>query len=91
MKTMSKGGAAIAAIAALAVLPFSAVPAGAAVPHFRNCTAMHKVYPHGAGLKGEHDHVTSGTPVTNFARRPRVYRANRVLDRDHDHIACEAH
>jgi hypothetical protein len=56
---------------------------------------MHRVYPHGVGLYGAHD-KTSGTPVTNFARRPKVYRANdggygeHDLDRDNDHIACEA-
>ncbi len=60
------------------------------VPEFANCTAMHKVFPHGVGLFGAHDH-TSGSPVTNFARRPKVYLANTKSDADHDHIACEAH
>ena len=66
-----------------------AVPADAATArHFANCTALNKVYPHGVGLKGAHDH-TSGTPVTNFARKPAVYRANSGSDRDGDRIACE--
>ena len=46
----------------------------------RNCTALNKVYPHGVGLKNAHDH-TSGTPVTNFARKPLVYKANKKSDR----------
>lgn len=58
-------------------------------PSFANCTAMHKVFPHGVGLLNAHDH-TSGTPVTNFARRPKIYWANQKSDADHDHIACEA-
>jgi len=35
---------------------------------FRNCTAMHTVYPNGVGRYGARDH-TSGTPVTNFRRK----------------------
>ncbi len=54
-----------------------------------SCTAMHRVFPHGVGLIGARDH-TSGTPVTNFARAPRWYAKNTNLDRDKDHIACEA-
>lgn len=55
---------------------------------YANCTALNKVYPHGVGLKNAHDH-TSGKPVTNFARLPKVYYANTKSDRDKDHIACE--
>jgi hypothetical protein len=77
------------AVVATAPLAFAS-PADASVRHFRNCTVMHRVYPHGVGLYGAHDH-TSATPVTNFSRRPKVYRANDGLDRDKDHIACEAH
>jgi hypothetical protein len=56
---------------------------------FRNCTALHRVYPHGVGKYGARDH-TSGTPVTNFRRSNALYRLNRGLDRDKDGIACEA-
>jgi hypothetical protein len=49
---------------------------------------MHKVYPHGVGKRGAHDH-TSGRPVTNFFRNNRLYAANTSLDRDRDGIACE--
>ena len=61
-----------------------------AVTDFANCTALNKVYPHGVGLKKAHDH-TSGTPVTNFARKPLVYKANDESDGDGDGIACEKH
>jgi hypothetical protein len=82
--------AALTAIASL-IAPATAAEAGPApsARSFANCTAMHKVFPHGVGLFGAHDH-TSGEPVTNFARRPKIYRANAKSDADHDHIACEA-
>lgn len=84
------GLAALVALGAPMMLVTS--PADAAARQFSNCTAMHRVYPHGVGLRGAHDRTASGSdPVTNFARRPRVYRANRSSDRDHDHVACEAH
>lgn len=60
--------------------------------HFQNCTAMHKVYPHGVGKPGARDHVSgSSKPVTNFKVSTALYNANSGLDRDHDKIACEAH
>ena len=77
------------ATAVLAAGILAAVPAPAmAARSFRNCTAMHKVYPHGVGKRYAHDH-TSGTPVTNFYRSRALYRANNNLDRDKDGIACE--
>jgi hypothetical protein len=67
-----------------------AAPADAApAKHFANCTAMHKVYPHGVGRPGAKDH-TSGTPVTTFKRSLPLYNANTASDRDKDGIACEA-
>lgn len=78
----------MAAVAAVVVaVPPQALPAQA-VTDFANCTALNKVYPHGVGLKNAHDH-TSGTPVTNFARKPLVYKANKESDGDGDGIACE--
>lgn len=56
---------------------------------YKNCTAMHKDYPHGVGKKGAKD-KTSGTPVTNFKRSNALYSANSGSDRDGDKIACEA-
>lgn len=57
--------------------------------HFKNCDAMHKVYPHGVGKPGAKDR-TSGTPVTTFKRSTPLYNANAGSDRDKDGIACEA-
>ena len=91
MHGFRKGLGAFGVAVVLSVPLVTAGPVNAATPHhFRNCTAMHRVFPHGVGLFGAHDR-TSGTPVTNFARRPRWYRLNTTLDRDHDHVACEAH
>jgi hypothetical protein len=55
---------------------------------FKNCTAMHKKYPHGVGKPGARDHTT-GTPVTTFRRSATLYALNKRLDRDKDGIACE--
>jgi Excalibur calcium-binding domain len=75
--------------AALSVAAASAEPAQLApMASFRNCTALHRVYPHGVGKYGARDH-TSGTPVTNFRRSNKLYLQNRGLDRDRDGIACE--
>jgi hypothetical protein len=75
------------------------VTADASARHFRSCTAMHTVYPHGVGRPDAHD-STSGRPVTNFRHDLALYRANNGprnsttgeydLDRDNDGIACEA-
>ena len=67
----------------------TAESASAVVPRdYPNCTALNRVYPHGVGLFGARDH-TSGTPVTNFKRAPKVYRLNDESDADNDKIACE--
>ena len=87
--TLSRLAIASVGLAALASLLLTSPAQAQAARHFSNCDAMHRVYPRGVGLRGAHDH-TSGTPVTNFARRPVVYRANTGLDRDKDHIACES-
>jgi hypothetical protein len=87
MKKMLMAAVATAVLTA----PLTTGVADAATPRvktYANCTALNKVYSHGVGLKGAHDH-TSGTAVTNFARRPAVYRANKKSDRDKDGIACE--
>lgn len=90
-RTLSRLAVASVGLAAVAPLMLTSPAQAQAARHFTNCTAMHKVYPHGIGLLHAHDHVSSGTPVTNFARRPNVYWANTGLDRDKDHVACEAH
>jgi Spy/CpxP family protein refolding chaperone len=81
---------ALAASALLVGATALAAPAEARTArHFSNCTAMHKVYPHGVGKPGAKDH-TSGTPVTSFKRSLPLYNANTASDRDKDGIACEA-
>lgn len=61
---------------------------------WKNCTAVHKRYPHGVGRTHAHD-ATSGVPVTNFKHSTRLYKIamhyNKGLDRDKDGIACEKH
>jgi hypothetical protein len=82
--------AGIAGAVVMIAATMAAAPAEAATPHrFKNCDALHKVFPHGVGMKGAHDH-TSGTPVTNFARKPLWYKKNTASDRDKDGIACES-
>jgi hypothetical protein len=76
---------ALVAGATMLTAPAEAKPAR----HFKNCDAMHKVYPHGVGKPGAKDH-TSGTPVTTFKRSTPLYNANTASDRDKDGIACEA-
>ncbi|KQY58910.1 calcium-binding protein [Aeromicrobium sp. Root495] len=74
-----------AALAAAVVL----VPVSAeAATTYKNCTALHKKYPHGVGMPGAKD-KTSGTPVTSFKRSKALYQANKKSDRDKDKIACE--
>jgi hypothetical protein len=80
-------------------LPIAAVgsaPADAASSTYKNCTALHKKYPHGVGKSGATDKVSgSSKPVTNFTKSTKTYKAamkkNKGLDRDKDGIACEQH
>lgn len=81
--------AALVAVAATFVVTTGSGAADATAREFANCTAMHRVYPHGVGKYGAHDR-TSSTPVTNFKRSNALYYANKKSDRDGDRIACEA-
>ena len=86
------GTLAVAAVAATVLAaPVAAGAHAVKAPVFKNCAAMNKVYPHGVGKIGAHDHVSSGKPVTNFYRSNRIYAANTARDRDKDKIACEKH
>ena len=80
--------AALVAVAATCVVTTGSGAADATAREFANCTAMHRVYPHGVGKYGARD-KTSSTPVTNFKRSKALYRANSYSDRDKDGIACE--
>jgi hypothetical protein len=60
-----------------------------AAKHYRNCTALNKVYKHGVGRPNAVDHTSGSPKVTNFYRSRPLYRANKDKDRDGDGIACE--
>jgi excalibur calcium-binding domain-containing protein len=81
--------AVLVAVAATCVVTSGSGSADATAREFANCTAMHRVYPHGVGKYGAHDR-TSSAPVTSFKRSNALYYANRKSDRDGDRIACEA-
>jgi hypothetical protein len=93
---MKRTGLAIALAIVASTLSIGATSTsaeGASV--WRNCTAVNHKYPHGVGRRYAVDHVSSGTPVTDFKRSNRLFRIamshNKGLDRDHDKIACEKH
>ena len=79
---------AVVALAASGLVTIGSAAADASPRVFANCTAMHRVYPHGVGKYGAHD-STSGRPVTTFKRNNALYLANKKSDRDGDRIACE--
>jgi len=93
---------AVTSLAALAIasstLTLSPGAEAATIHWWTNCTALHhRLAPaeHGLGRLHAIDHVTSGTPVTNFRRSNRLFGIamshNKGLDRDKDKVACEAH
>ena len=89
------GATAVTLVATSGLVLAVDAPADARVKPYSSCDAMHRAHRHGVGRRGAHDH-TSGTPVTNFLRNTKLYRANNGgpgehdLDRDNDGIACEA-
>jgi len=91
-KTMTGVAAALFAVALIA--PQTPAEAASKPAWTKNCTALHKKYPHGVGMINAKDKVTSGKPVKNFKKSNQLYKTamkwNRGLDRDKDHVACEA-
>jgi hypothetical protein len=84
-------------VAAAGSVTLQATAAEAAVPHYKNCTAVHKVYSGGIAKKSvtvNTIHHRNGT-VTKAKLKGTVkhddslYNANKGLDADHDGIACE--
>ncbi|WP_440712809.1 excalibur calcium-binding domain-containing protein [Gordonia sp. FQ] len=72
----------------LSLAPVS--PAAAAPVAYKNCTALHKSFPHGVARPGARDKVSGRSkPVTTFRVNKAVYDRNARLDRDKDGIACE--
>jgi Excalibur calcium-binding domain len=62
--------------------------AAAGVKHFKNCTAVHKTYPHGIARSAKAAATANGlhgTPKISLA----LYKANSKMDRDRDGVACE--
>jgi len=77
-------------ISLAAVFVSSAAASTITVPAaWKNCTRVHKTYPHGVGKVGARDR-TSGTRVTTFKRSNALYLKAKHLDRDGDGVACES-
>jgi hypothetical protein len=77
----------LAASTALAVVAAVAAPSDAAARTFRNCTALHKVYPHGVA-KSRAAAKAHGWEAKVSAS---LYKANKKMDRDRDGVACESY
>jgi excalibur calcium-binding domain-containing protein len=93
MRTARTAAGVASAATAIALGVGSVVAAPTTIPaRWKNCTNVHKRYPHGVGKLHAHDR-TSGTPVTTFRRSTRLYNLamsyNKRLDADKDGIACE--
>lgn len=59
---------------------------------YKNCTAMHKVWPHGVYKPGAKDRTSDGTvkdPQPKGHKSKALYVANKKSDRDKDGWACE--
>ncbi len=88
-----------AAVLSIGLGGFASDPAEAAAkPSWtKNCTALHKKYPHGVGKAKAKDRDSRGKvlkkPVTTFKKSDKLYKTamkwNKGLDRDKDGIACE--
>jgi hypothetical protein len=93
MKISTNGVRAVVVAGAIVLGTAPAPAATGAVPSlWKNCTNVHKKYPHGVGKLHARD-KTSGVPVTTFKHNTRLYNIaisyNKGLDRDKDGIACE--
>lgn len=95
---MHKNTARIAVAALLAggaLVPATAPASTAAtIPHYKNCAALTKAYPHGvkASSKAVDRYRASGKVKSRASRatvNAKVYAANKKLDADKDGIACE--
>ena len=62
----------------------------AAAKQYANCAAMHVDYKGGVALPGAVDHRSSGHAQYTPFYSQSLYNANSSMDRDKDHIACEA-
>ena len=82
--------AATVAASAIVATPLAVAGPAAAVTHFANCTAMHKVYKHGVAKS----QAAAIYQVKKGYGKPKVskklYDANSSMDADKDGTACEA-
>lgn len=94
---MKKIAAPLAATALLAGA-FAATPvthaSAATVPHYKNCAALVKQYPHGVRVSNKklNRYYSNGSyhfKATAATVNTKVYNANTHLDADKDGIACE--
>lgn len=95
MKTTTKlTGVAAALFTVALIAPQTPADAASKPAWTKNCTALHKKYPHGVGMAHAKDKVSSGKPVKNFKHSSKLYKTamkwNKGLDRDKDKVACEA-
>ena len=83
----------IAGALTISALTFVAAPATSApaeaLAAFRNCDHLHRTYEHGVARSDRAARRQVRTGHFRPAVRPRVYRANRDKDADHDGTACE--
>lgn len=77
-------------LALVVVLAFASSASAIVPPAWKNCTRVHKTYPHGVGKVGARDKTASGSPVTTFKRSNALYLKAKHLDRDKDGVACES-
>jgi hypothetical protein len=84
---MIKQIAAGVVVGCLAFLPVSA-DASTTPKHYKNCTAVHKVYKH--GIARAHYHEKGGGLKGKPHVSTKLYNANKKMDRDKDGVACEA-
>ena len=84
-RTLVVTGTALGTILSLGLFAAPAQAADRAV-HYRNCTAMHRAYPHGVAVSRR----AARRDGHGAAVRPAIYRANKSSDRDGDGVACEA-
>lgn len=91
-KTKKLTGVAAALFAVALIAPNAPAEAASKPAWTKNCTALHKKYPHGVGRVNAKD-KTSGTPVKTFKKSNKLFatamKYNKGLDRDKDKIACE--
>lgn len=73
----------VALVAVALATPTSVATAATSTTKFKNCTALRKKYPKGVAK------TRSAAKRTGAKYNPKVYNANKKMDRDKDSVACE--